>query len=187
MQTIKPDATLKLERITALKNDRKAKKLYTSAFPKIEQLPYWRLKFGSFLKTQDFFAFTRAGEVVAIAFLLAGEECALLYYFAVEESLRGTGIGSECLALLKQYYTQPLAVIMKPMDADAEDAAQRLRRKAFYERAGFSTAEMTVTDWSGSFAVFTTANKPDREKLYRMLKRFNPLDGDLAVTENEDE
>lgn len=182
---IGPNKTnLKIEKLIRIRNDRTAKEIYRNAFPKIEQLPYWFLKVGSIGKSKDFFVFLQENMIKAIAFFVVDREFALLYYFAVDESLRGTGIGSESLSLLKEYYDIPLLVIMKPLDSDANDYKQRERRRAFYERAGFSSAGMTVTDWSGSFSVFSTAGRPDAGRLYSMLKKFTPWDKQLVVTED---
>ena len=181
------NSDLKMIKAICVWNDAKVRNLYRTAFPKIEQLPYLQLKIGSLTKTRDFFVFKQNGKTKALAFLVVSADYSLLYYLAVDEAARGTGIGSECLKLLKQYYKQPLLVIMKPMDSDAKDYSQRLRRKDFYERAGFVSADMTVTDWSGSFSVYTTAARPDPGKLYNMLKRFTPWDEQLMVTENVNE
>ena len=98
------------------------------------------------------------GEVLAItendkfegflACLTVGDICHIIY-FAVKDDLRGRGIGSRALdALAKERpHFRIIVDIEQPME-DAENLPERLRRKNFYVRNGFSETE-TKYNWRG--------------------------------------
>lgn len=83
----------------------------------------------------------REGETLrGYALFLQGPAQALplLDYFAMLPALRGQGYGSRALELLKQQYPEGFFLEAEdPADAkDEDDKATRLRRVAFYQRAG---------------------------------------------------
>lgn len=87
------------------------------------------------------YGYYRDGRLAAYAFFYrhAGRVL-LLDYFAVTPELRGRGVGSAFLAALDVVLGDVciLAEVETPDSHDAGLNAMRLRRIAFYERAGFS-------------------------------------------------
>ena len=65
-------------------------------------------------------------------------DIAHIIYFAIDEPLRGQGLGAEALRLLHTHYA-PCRVIVdiERTGAVYPDNAVRLRRKAFYRRCGY--------------------------------------------------
>ena len=79
-------------------------KLYQKAFPASEKKPF-RLIVKMFRKgTTHVWRFTREGKFAGLIITINGENHILLDYLAVEESQRGTGIGSEILQLMRAHY-----------------------------------------------------------------------------------
>lgn len=71
------------------------------------------------------------------------KEMVYLCFLAVEENLRSKGIGSMILKKIEEIYTdKQLAVDFELIDSDAENNSQRIKRKNFYLRNGF-----TETGW----------------------------------------
>lgn len=77
-------------------------------------------------------------KMVGFAVLLKNEECAYLYYIAIDRNMRSKGYGGETLKSIIEMYPQ-LQIILdfEEIDTDAENIAQRQRRKAFYLKNGF--------------------------------------------------
>ena len=70
-----------------------------------------------------------------------------LYYFAMADGARGKGYGTEAMALLAEHYAgHTIFLALQPRDAEAENAEQRVRRHAFYERCGFSDMPFGVVE-----------------------------------------
>ena len=121
--------------------------LYRSAFPRAERIPL------RFLMSQDssstlnacydgntfcgFYSTLTFGDITHILFL------------AVDDTLRNCGYGSTFLELISHRYPQNRIIL----DIEAEDSAaqnheQRIRRKAFYERNGYTESGIKYR-WRG--------------------------------------
>lgn len=81
-----------------------------------------------------------SGAVLAYAWqvMLPGGQAGLVDYFAVRSDLRGSGIGTKALRLLREQYAPRLAALLLECEhpADAPDPAIARRRIGFYLRAG---------------------------------------------------
>ena len=87
------------------------------------------------------YGYYRNGRLAAYAFFYRHDSRVLLLdYFAVTPELRGRGVGSAFLAALDAVLSGVciLGEVEMPDSHDAGLNAMRLRRIAFYERAGFS-------------------------------------------------
>ena len=120
-------------------------KLYQKAFPKSEKKPFW-LILKMFRKgTSDVWWFAREGEFAGIIITINGKEHILLDYLAVEESRRGTGIGTEILQLMRGHYAgKGVFLEIESVYEDCDNKDQRIRRKHFYEKCGMTSMEVFV-------------------------------------------
>ena len=119
--------------------------LYQKAFPKSEKKPFW-LILKMFRKgTSDVWRFVREGAFAGIIITINGEEHILLDYLAVEESRRGTGIGTEILRLMREHYAgKGVFLEIESVYEDCDNKDQRIRRKHFYEKCGMTSMEVFV-------------------------------------------
>ena len=100
----------------------RVRRLYESAFPANERRPFEALLSGF------------AGFVS----LLSWADITHILYFAIEEALRNRGLGSAALECIKGLKPgQRLIADLEAPLPEAPNRAQRLRRRAFYQRAGF--------------------------------------------------
>lgn len=112
-------------------------------FPPDELMPLARMEELTRAGGQSALGFYRAGELAAYGvFIQNGREAALLNYYAVQPRLRGQGVGTRCLGLLRQAADRMNArwiifEVEAPEDAASpEEAETRGRRVAFYRRGG---------------------------------------------------
>ncbi len=67
-----------------------------------------------------------------------GSRIAYVFFLAVDSSCRASGCGTQALRLIRETYPQKQIVLdIEPLDPEAENAAQRSRRRGFYLRNGF--------------------------------------------------
>jgi len=119
--------------------------LYRKAFPASEKKPFgmiWRMyKKGA----SDVWRFTRNGKFAGLIITINGKEHILIDYLAVDESQRGTGIGSEILPLMKEHYNDKGVFLeIESVYEECDNLEQRLRRKHFYEKCGLQSMDVFV-------------------------------------------
>ena len=120
-------------------------KLYQKAFPKSEKKPFSVILKKYREGKSDIWRFTRSGRFAGLIISINGEKHVLLDYLAVEESQRGTGIGSEILALMRsQYAGKGVFLEIESVYEDCDNKAERIRRKHFYEKCGMESMGVFV-------------------------------------------
>lgn len=114
------------------------KALYVRAFPACERKPYSVIEQKQKEGGLDAFAIEQDGAFCGLAISVKYKDIVLLDYFAIEESCRGQGCGSEALMLLCEYYKGRRFILeVESTLEDAPNARQRAARKAFYLRNGW--------------------------------------------------
>lgn len=108
---------------------------------------------------------------VGLIYFVLLDGAALIFYFAVDENLRGNGYGSKILSAMKERYpeTRLFLEIDKPDDR-AKNNSMRLRRKAFYERNGFVPCGFS-TGFLVPYDVFSFGGKVTADE-YRKIMTF---------------
>ncbi len=89
-----------------------------------------------------------AGMVILAYATVDGQDYALLDYLAVSPACRGMGIGHAVLPLLRAYCKERkvrLFLEIEAPDETAENALQRVRRKAFYLSCGLTDCHVFAT------------------------------------------
>ena len=141
---------LRLEPITEGFADEEAlKRINDEAFPEIERIPSdflleWLIKYNT-----ESWAMYIGEEMVGFAVFFACKAVNMTYmwYFAIKDSHRGKGLGTEALAMFQMKYADSQLVLdMEELDCpDAPNAEQRRKRVAFYERNGMRRAMIGIT------------------------------------------
>ena len=139
---------------TNLKN---VKKLYLSAFPAYERLPYLLMKILTAKKGVLFTEYYDDNEFCGFTYTVETDYTLFLYFLAVDESKRNLGYGSKILQHVKQSYpNKTITLNIEPLDETADNYATRVRRLGFYKRNGFIESGYTVYEVGGGFTVLYT-------------------------------
>lgn len=120
-------------------------RLYQSAFPSSEKKPF-RMIVKMYRKgASDVWRFTRDGSFAGMVITINGETHILIDYLAVDKGLRGTGIGSEILKLMREHYAgKGVFLEIESVYEPCDNLQERLRRKHFYEKCGLQSMEVFV-------------------------------------------
>lgn len=114
------------------------KELYLSAFPKEERAPFRMLVSKSKLDFVDWWSIYDNDTYVGMFYVLYNDDLVYLFYFAIMESMRGSGYGTKSLELLKQHYKgKRIFLSIEEVVCTADNYLERVKRKEFYERCGF--------------------------------------------------
>lgn len=127
-------------------NLRALKRLYRAAFPICEKKP-----FGLILKkrnegTMELMTIEDGnGTFLGLVITILHKDIVLLDYFAISPNLRGNGIGSNVLSLLKDRYSgKRILLEIEDPEEPCKNRKERLRRKDFYLRNGLSVQDYKV-------------------------------------------
>lgn len=146
---------------------RRIKKLYRAAFPRVERKPFRlvprQIKKGG----AELFALESDGEFAGFALIAKTRDIVLLSYFAVEEKLRGRGIGSAALKTLIERYSESRFILeIEDVNVPCDNAEAREKRRRFYLSNGMTSAGFTVRVFSTDMEILTSG-KPVTFEEYR--------------------
>jgi GNAT superfamily N-acetyltransferase len=137
-------------------NKAEVERLYRSAFPKEEQMPWWLLRLISLRRDMGITAYYSDGAFCGMTVTVGTQQYLFVLFFAVDDGCRGQGYGSEILTLLKRENpNRPIVLNVEPLDERAENAAQRVSRMRFYERNGFFDTGYNIDEVGGTFRVLS--------------------------------
>lgn len=166
--------------------------LYESAFPKSEKKPFRMILKGRQKGSYEIFALEgEAGEFLGLAITMCCGELVLLDYFAIEPEHREKGVGSQALKALQQRYSGKkfLLEIESTVGLEekgqntrddnsaigADEAARRLRRKAFYMRNGMAPMDFLVNLFGVEMELMTYECSVTFEEYHTIFEQLLPL------------
>ena len=169
--------TMKSKQITTANADEDIKRLYETAFPKDEQIPWSELLRLVEEMPLDFTAYYDGDDFTGLTIVYPRKSFHWLWYFAVREELRGNGYGHQILAQLAECYKGQKCVLdMESPTQVCDNIEQRRRRHAFYLHNGFRDTnvyrtfnDITMTIMMKGEGTFTIQ---DWDDIISELKKF---------------
>ena len=144
-------------------DDEQLRRLYETAFPVQEQIPYDDLIHLLDAMDIDYTAYYDCDMLVGLTMVLRLPRYNWGWYFTVQEELRGKGLGQDILNIVLDKYRDGRPFIMdieSPLQPDAPNLEQRKRRHAFYLRNGMKDTGTSRT-WDGlTFTILTNSDEP---------------------------
>lgn len=168
LNLVTADAGEKLEQIKAL---------YKTAFPSQERKPFSLLlekkREG---RVEIFSAEDDDGKLAGEAIIFRYGDLVLLAYFAIAESFRGKGIGTDLLEqLLIRYKGCRFVLEIESTKIPAADRQQRQRRKDFYVRSGLDAMSFSVLYYGVELEILTYECDVTFQEYYEVYERiFGP-------------
>lgn len=136
---------MKLIKCESVSDWKKLKQLYKNAFPKNERKPLWLVQMKQRIGEADVWIIELNGEFSGLAITMNEFDMVLLDYFAISDEKRNCGLGSKALKeLQKMYIGKRFFLEIECQDENAENSAERVRRKAFYLKNGMSETGVKV-------------------------------------------
>ncbi|MCM1022441.1 MAG: GNAT family N-acetyltransferase [Prevotella sp.] len=164
---------ISLKRINAFSEDfGRISCLYRTAFPADERAPMWLLALKAGRENVDFWGLYADGDWLGLAYVISEGGASYLFYLAVSEELRGKGLGSKALrAIVTHYAGQRLFLALEQLDENADNFAERQRRRRFYLKNGLKPLPLTIREATVTYDVMGTGDvKP--EEYESMMKKY---------------
>ena len=153
-------------------DDLELRRLYETAFPEQEQIPYDDLIHLLDVMDIDYTAYYEGEILVGFMMVLRLPNYNWGWYFAVREELRGKGYGKGILSdtLDKYHNRNPYIIdIESPLQTDAPNPEQRKRRHAFYLRNGMKDTGAYRTYNGITFTILSSSDEPFSEQDYEYI------------------
>ena len=168
---------LTTKQITAANADEQMKRLYETAFPEGEQIPWADLIRLVEEMPLDFTAYYEDGDFIGFTIVYPRKSFNWYWYFAVRDELRGKGYGQQILTMLLEHYKGQTCVLdMESPTQVCDNITQRKRRHEFYLRNGFRDTNVyrTYNDITMTIMMIGpgTFTMNDWDKIVEELKRF---------------
>ena len=156
------------------------RKLYEESFPKSEKKPFSMILekreegFFDILAIED-----ERGQFCGLAIMLLACDLALLDYLAIAPEYQGGGAGSSALREVRDRYGDERLVVeiettLGEEAERAENAGERLRRKAFYLRNGMVPMDFLVELFGVEMEILTFGRKLTFEEYYSIYEAVLP-------------
>lgn len=109
------------------------------------------------------------GKPIGLAYIVENGGIAYLFFFAVEKSEREKGYGTKILSHIKEKTRgKKLFIAREQIDERAENNAERISRREFYLRNGFTDTEYRLKEANVVYDVMTIGGEVTPEE-YRAL------------------
>lgn len=119
-------------------------RIYVQAFPKEERIPFTDI-FRKDNKLIELLSIKEENKVIGFFINMIHEDIVLVSFFAVKKKYRNKKAGSRALEALKEMYKDKKILLeIEVLDDKSHNYDMRVRRKNFYKRHGFVTANMFV-------------------------------------------
>lgn len=166
--------------------------LYETAFPAAEKKPFsiikkkrdeGRVELLCIEEEPDSANQAETPRFLGLAITMIYEDRVLLDYLAICEEQRGSGVGSQTIALLKQRYQGKRFLLEIESTKEAcEDIVIRKRRKAFYERNGLSAMDYLVNLFGIEMEIMTADCSVNFDDYHEILEKVYSPDFAKNIT-----
>lgn len=163
-------------------------KLYTEAFPEVERKPFSMLLRLRKKNKADLWVIhdSHTEEAVGLAFMLLYRNQVLFDYFAIMKEHRSKGYGKSVLeALADKYAGKALFGEVEPLDVEADNYEQRVRRMNFYMENGFHQTGIYVNLFGCVLQlIYMGETAVTYEEYIKFLKHAFGLFGPYIISKN---
>ena len=92
---------------------------------------------------------------------------------AINQELRGQGYGRKVLEFIKQKYSQYRIILsIEPVDKNANNYEQRIKRKEFYTKNGFRDANYTIKERNIIYDMLYCNKKVTLQEFQELIKKY---------------
>lgn len=149
------------------------KKLYISAFPKNERIPFFLYRKKSTKKNSHLMAITDRNKFIGFVSLETYLDITCIMYFAIAEDYRKKGYGTKALTQIKNINkAQRIVLIIEKEDDTLRDNQIRIKRRKFYEKNGFLKNNFIVKEGGVSFLPLSRNGKISKNEYHNLSIQF---------------
>lgn len=162
---------MRLEDLGNMENKDLFLTLYETAFPIQERKPFGFMEMLAAQGKMEMLAIMDEERFVGLAIVLLAGEAVILDYFAIDPSMRNCGHGGKALGMLvNRYRDQRMILEIEVEDPQAENALERVKRKAFYMRNGIKETGVYAHVYHTDFELLSADGNLTYEEYVQAMK-----------------
>lgn len=148
------------------------KKIYLESFPKRERKPFLSLRYSAATGKTQIFTVSDKNKVAGFAVLIPYHDMVMVDYLAVSQKIRSRGTGSKLLQEICRYFSdRRMVLLIERLDEQADNKEQRIARRKFYLKNGFTSSGIFIKGTSGDMEIPNFGEKVSPEE-YLILQRY---------------
>ncbi|MFR8664386.1 MAG: GNAT family N-acetyltransferase [Ruthenibacterium sp.] len=130
------------------------REIYMEAFPKAERKPFFEVR-RSVNKGKALLLTAMENEILqGFVMAIPYKSMVMVDYLAVSSKIRSRGTGSKILQeICRRFPDQKIVLLIEQLDDTAENKDQRIARRKFYFKNGFTSSNIYITGRSGNMEV----------------------------------
>lgn len=148
------------------------KDIYMEAFPKRERKPYFVLRQSVKREKAVLMTATEGNQLLGFVVLIPYQDMVMVDYLAVSSKVRSKGTGSFIMQnVCRQYADKKIVLLIESLDNAAENKEQRVARRRFYLKNGFTSSDIFIEGASGEMEILNYGGKVSQEE-YLALQEY---------------
>jgi len=147
--------------------------LYKKAFPEAQRIPTWILRYKLRNGKVGFNIIYAHDTWIGLIYITEYKDIVFVQFLAISESYRSGGYGSKVMDSMKDTHSGKRIVLnIEELDKQATNYQQRLKRKAFYEKNGFSSSGYLVKEPGEQLEMLILGGSISKEEIEAMYKNL---------------
>lgn len=148
------------------------KKIYMEAFPKRERKPFFTLKHSVKKKKAIIMTASEGNQILGFVVLIPYKNMIMVDYLAVSSQIRSKGTGSYIMQnVCREFSDKKVVLLIERLDDSADNREQRIARRKFYLKNGFTSSDIFITGASGNMEIMNYGGKVTPEN-YMSLQEY---------------
>lgn len=145
--------------------------LYKEAFPGVQRIPSWILRCIMRKGKAGFNVLYENDSWIGLIYIIECKDIVFVQFFAISESRRSGGYGSKVVDSMKDIYSGNRIVLnIEELDEQSENYPQRVKRKNFYVKNGFSSSGYIVKEPGERLEMLILGGNIRKEEIEAMYK-----------------
>ena len=154
-------------------NYSKTVELYVEAFPEYPRIPVWLLQYKVKKGTAAFDILYDNDTWIGLLYTTTYKDIVFVQLLAISPTCRSSGYGSKVLDSLRDNNVGKRIILnIEELDEQAENNKQRIRRKTFYEKNGFTSSGYIVNEYGERYEMLILGGKISKEEIDATYKNF---------------
>lgn len=136
------------------KSWKEIKKIYFEAFPKSERKPFFAIRHSIKKGKAQLLTAKENGILQGFVMVIPYKDMIMVDYLAVSGEIRSHGTGSKILQeVCRHFPDKKIVLLIERLDDNAENKEQRIARRKFYFKNGFTSSDIYITGRSGNMEI----------------------------------